>query len=284
MANKSKQLLWCFLGALLYSIGVNVFMAPCNLYAGGITGVAQLIINGFGLHYKDFNLEGILYFVINIPIFLYAYKVYGSKFLGKSLFCIVADTVMLTIIPIPATPVVGELLTTCIMGGVLTGLGAAFVVSNGISAGGGTDLLGMAVSKNHNISVGKLSLTINILVYMICGILYSLEIALYSFIVSLICSTVVDRMHKQNRNVSVNVLTRKPDEVVKLIFDTINRGATVLNGRGGYSGEKTDMVVTVMSEYEYERFFKLVKTVDENAFVFVQPDVIINGAYEKRLL
>ena len=132
-------------------------------------------------------------------------------------------------------------------------------------------------------SVGKVSLTINIFVYIISAYLFSLEVAIYSILASIFCSLIIDKIHMQNNNVSVNILSEKYNEISKIILKDLNRDATILEGIGAYSNKEKKLIVSIMSQYELNILKRKVQEIDSNAFIFIQPHISIFGNFEKRL-
>ena len=100
---------------------------------------------------------------------------------------------------------------------------------------------------------------------------------------SLICSLVIDKIHLQNNNVEVNILSNKPKEISDSIIKVINRSTTILKGIGGFTEESKYMIISIMSEYELEKCKEFVHEIDENAFIFISNDISVLGNYEKRL-
>ena len=154
-----------------------MFVVPNNLYTGGVLGIAQLIrsivIEVFELKI-DFDFSGILYYLLNIPLFFIAYKKLSKTFFIRTLIVITLQTVMLSIVP--TTAVVSDVLTNVLVGGLLGGAGLGIVLSTGASTGG-TDIVGLVLAKKNNqLSVGKLGLCVNIFTYTVAGIMFGLEI------------------------------------------------------------------------------------------------------------
>ena len=155
------DLLKSILGSLLFCFAVNIFIVPNNLYTAGILGLSQLIrsfiLNIFGVK-MTFDFSGIIYYIINIPLFIIAYKNVGKNFFFRTLFAITIQTIMLSLIP--CKQLVDDLLTNVVVGGMLGGIGVGMILSSGASSGG-TDIIGLTLAKrNNHFSVGKIGLLI----------------------------------------------------------------------------------------------------------------------------
>lgn len=271
-----------YLGTLIYCLGVVYFLRPLNLFAGGFVGISQLLTNLFS-PISGIDLEGIIYLVINMPLFILGFIFLGKGFIAKSLEMVVLQSVLLTFLPPPAAPILSDTLTSCIVSGVIEGIGGGLVFQS-FSSSGGTDILGMLlIKKNHNMRVGYISIIINFVVYTISGILFSPEVAIYSFITLAIEGIVIDNLHKQNRVVTVFIFTEKSDEICHYIMDTLSRTATRLQATGVYSEEAIDMLFVVLSEYEYNKLKREIPRIDEKAFMAANQGSVGFGDFEKRV-
>ena len=178
-----KDLTKALIGSLLFCIAMNFFVVPNHLYTGGILGLSQLIrsiiIDTFKINIS-FDFSGILYYIINIPLFIVAYKKVSKTFFFRTLFAVSVQAIMLSIIP--NVQLLDDILTNVVVGGIVGGVGVGLLLSSGASTGG-TDIVGLALAKkNNHFSVGKLGLIINVFIYSIAGIRYGLEIMIYSII------------------------------------------------------------------------------------------------------
>lgn len=278
-----KNLLFCILGTLVYSLGFLFFIKPANLYTGGFLGVAQLLsLLTKNTPLAAFDIQGILYFLMNIPLLIIGSKKLGFKFMTSSIICIVSESILLSVIPTPAIPIIEDTLANCVIGGCIEGIGTA-ISFNAFASGGGTDILGMLLCRKFkNLTVGKVSLAVNIIVYVISAFLFSVEVAIFSFVASFIATFVTDHLHKQNNFVIANIITDKTVEVKEYILTTLNRDATEITGTGAYSKADKKMIIAVMSEYELTLLERDIKNVDSKAFIFIQRNASIIGNFEKR--
>ncbi|OYP54769.1 hypothetical protein CG709_01615 [Lachnotalea glycerini] len=273
-------------GTFLYAAGVNLFIVPAGLYSGGFVGIAQIIrtllVNYTSLNLGNLDVAGIINLVMNIPLFLLAYKKLGKRFFEKTVFGTILLTVFLTIIKNPMIPIVEDELTACIVGGILAGFGTGIMLRAGGSSGG-LDILGMYVTKvKPGFSVGKLSMTVNFFVYIACALLFNIQVVIYSVIYTVFVSIVMDRAHYQNINTSVTIFTKKTN-VADAIMAEMVRGVTEWKGKGAYTNEDTTILVTVISKYEIARLKRIVYDIDPNAFMIMSSRLDVYGNFEKRL-
>ena len=137
--NRWLRIVAAVVGELIAAAALNLFIVPLNLYTGGAMGVCQLIRTllqtYLGLNFGSYDIAGILYFLVNIPILLYGYKYLGQGLVIKTIICTVAFSLFYSIIPIPSAPIVADYLTACLLGGILTGIGSGIVLTCGCSRG-----------------------------------------------------------------------------------------------------------------------------------------------------
>lgn len=280
-----KKFLNATFGTIIFVIGVNLFVVPANLYNGGILGIAQLIrsflITVFHINFP-FDIAGLINFAFNIPLFIIAFKKVSKTFFARTIWCVLIQTIAFTLIPIPSAPIIEEMITSTLVGGVIAGIGSGVVLLSSAS-GGGTDIIGIVLSlRNKNLSVGKIGLAINIFVYGISGIFFGFEIMIYSIIYSIFCSLVVDNTHIQNICSSAIIFTKnKPNKLIDFIENELERGSTFWEGEGGYNKDKTYVVYVTLSKYELQRLERHLKDLDEHAFMVKNQNLGVVGNYPK---
>ena len=282
------RMLACILGELIAAFSLNYFIVPLGLYSGGSMGVCQLIrtllqIWG-GLSFGDYDIAGILYFLSNFPILLYARGILGRKFVLKTVVCTMAFSLFYSVIPAPSTMVVNDTLTACLLGGILTGVGSGLVLTCG-GSGGGLDVIGLCLSKKGSrFTVGRFSMTFNAFLYALCLILFTPETAIYSVIYNFASAMVVDKAHQQNISVQALIFTRAGErELGRVIMDELGRGVTWWEGVGAYTGENVHVLCVCLSKYEIEELFHTVHEMDPHAFITLQEGVRIYGNFQKKL-
>lgn len=275
------------LGSLLFCIGFNGFIVPLNLYSGGTMGVSQLI-STLLIDYahidslKNFNTSGLINFALNVPLFYLGYKAIGKVFCVRTAFSVATQALLISIVPVPSVPIVNDILTSCLVGGIIAGVGIGITLRAGASTGG-ADVIGLYLTKKKNdFSVGKFTLYFNSCIYIICILLLNLQTGIYSIIFSIAITSTIDRIHYQNINMNVMIFTKVENMHKKIIFD-LHRGVTHWNGFGGYTNDDTHILLTVVSKYEIEKLKEAVLDVDPKAFIILNEGSQITGNYEKRL-
>jgi len=271
-------------GSLLYALGMNLFLTPLHLFSGGGVGLAQLITLFLEnlIDVGSFNLYGIVYMLINIPLLFLAYFQLGYKFFIKTLIGSGAISLFITLVPTLSVPIVEDYLTAVLIGGIAAGAGVGLILIAG-GSGGGIDVVAMwAAKKFRNASVGKISLYFNVLLYAIMLFLFDAETVIYSLIYTVIFTLILDKTHYQNINVRVMIFTKK-DGIDQAINVRTGRGVTKWDGCGAYTKESTQILVSCINKYEVNEMMDLVHSIDPQAFIIVDENVTVNGNFEKRL-
>ena len=275
---EGKRCLFSVLGAFLYAVGINLFMVPSGLYTGGLMGICQvirtLLAELFHLDFSNFDIAGIIYYIMNIPIFIVAFARIGRAFFAKTVLAVSAMTLFMSVIPVGA--VVEDVMASCVVGGIISGAGVGIMLRMG-SSGGGMDVIGVLLTKwKRDFSVGKVSLFVNLALYGTCLFLFDVDVVLYS--------VAMDRMHTQNINVEVNVITKADTTALeKEVFNEVGRGITKWSALGAYTYDRSHVLYILLSKYEVNRLKSIIHKHDPNAFIVVNEGVSVDGNYLKKL-
>jgi len=286
--NRWLRMFIAIFGSFLGAAAVNLFIVPMNLYTGGLLGLCQvvrtLLQTYLHLSFGSYDIAGILYLLLNIPILLFAYKTLGRGLVIRTLICTVAYSVSYSIIPIPAEPIIKDMLTSCLLGGILCGVASGIVLTCGCS-GGGLDVVGLCLSKRgSHITVGKFSLGFNAFLYLACLLLFNASVAIYSIIYNFFSAMVLDRMHQQNITVQAIIITHGDERKMSgFIMEKLGRGVTYWSGTGAYTGEDVHVLCVCLSKYEIEELRHAVHSFDPHAFLVVQEGVQVDGNFLRKL-
>ncbi|WP_071441434.1 YitT family protein [Traorella massiliensis] len=274
------------LGSSLFALGVNLLVVPLNLYSSGLLGVSQVlrsIVNLIIPSQSQYDWSGYVYFALNIPLYIMAYRSLSHRFFYLSILSTIVQSVVLVLVPIPQTPLLEDALTSVLVGGLIGGIGIGLCLREG-GSGGGFDILGMYYAlKTKGGSVGRLSLILNAIVYLICAVLFDVETAIYSILYVAVFTLALDRFHTQNIATHVMIFSQNK-EIKKKIISQLRRGVTYWHGYGAYTDHDMDIIVTIISKYEISALKKLVLDLDEHAFIVISEGLHVIGNYEKRLL
>ena len=280
---KLDDVLRAIIGSLLFCFAINTFVTPNHLYTGGILGLSQLIrsiVNDVFNVNTTFDYSGIIYYLINIPLFIIAYKNISRQFFFRTLFAVSIQAIMLSVIP--TKPIIDDLLTNVLVGGLIAGVGVGIILSSGASTGG-TDIIGLIVAKkNNHFSVGKLGLIVNIFIYVIAGYRYGLEIMVYSIIYSFCDNVMVDKLHEQNICSTAFIFCKENPRIINdYIKNELNRDFTYWDAKGGYDDSRTYIIYTALTKYELIKLERELKKLKTPCFMVKSEGVGIKGEFKK---
>ena len=286
MVYEGKRSLFCIFGAFLYAAGINLFVVPAGLYTGGVMGLCQVIrtilTSVVGLDFGSFDVAGLIYYLLNVPIFIIAFTRIGRKFFAKTLVTVTAMSAFMSFIP--AVKLVDDVMAACVVGGIVSGAGVGIVLRMS-SSGGGMDVIGMLLTKwKKDFSVGKVNLLVNLVLYGSCLFLFDVPVVIYSVIYAAVYSVAMDKMHTQNINVEVTVITKADTvELEREVFGELGRGITKWVAQGAYTGEESHILYIMLSKYEVNRLTSMIHESDPQAFIVVNEGVNVDGNFLKKL-
>ncbi|MBR0091131.1 MAG: YitT family protein [Lachnospiraceae bacterium] len=289
LKTESTRWILMLVGAFLYVVAVNEFVVPVGLYSGGIMGLAQLIRTFMTdvLHLQLGNVEiaSVIFYLMNLPGLLLARRLMGRLYLLKTIVAMTFMTVLMTLLPIVQPPIMGDdLLGSCIVGGMLGGVGVGLILRAG-STLGGMEVIGVILlNNNRGISIGRVNTAVNMVVYIIMFFVFDPHVAIYSLICGAVNSVAIDRVYSQNINMEVHVITTADTtQLEQRLMKELDRGITKWTVVGAYSGSEQKMLYMIVNKYEVRKLRMIVNEFDSHAFVVSKSGVGINGNYAKHL-
>ena len=273
-------------GTLLYALGMNLFVVPAGLYTGGIMGLSQLL-RTFLLRATGWapaiDIAGLINYAINLPMLALAWRRLDHRVVLKTLLSVTGTTIFLSLVP--RTDILsGDQLARCLIGGMLCGCGIGLLLWMG-GTSGGMDLLGMMLIKSgSHTSIGHVNLCWNLMLYAICACAFSLSTAIYSILFSFVSTTAMDKLHMQNINIEVTVVTKilSPEMEHEILVD-LHRGITRMDGIGEYTGDPVHVFYILVSKYEIGRLRAIIMKYDPRAFIVAKDDAVIYGNYKRKV-
>ena len=292
MLQKVQQNRWLrlcvgILGGILMAAGINLIIVPQGMYSGGLYGLCQvirtLIVTNLGVE-PTVDLAGIFYLLVNIPLIVLAWRTLGREFVVGMTAVTVINSIALAVIPSPATPIIADKLTSCLLGGIVSGFSSGLILTCGCSTGG-LDVLGLYLSKlGKGFTVGRFSITFNTALYVLCAVLFDLSTAIYSAIYVVFQALFLDRAHQQNISVQMLIFTKAdPERLNQTILEKLDRSFTLWEGRGGYSHEQVHVMCVCLNKYELASVQMALSEIDPHAFYVVQEGVRVGGNFGRHL-
>lgn len=264
---KFREYFFITLGTLMVALATKFLLAPNKVAAGGVIGLA-IIINSF----FPFLDIGLLSLIMNGFLFIIAFIFIGSKFGGKTIYASVSLSGLIWALNKGITsniPITHDLFLASIFGTIISGIGMGIVFNQNASTGG-TDIIAKIVSKFINAPIGKSLLTVDFVITLFSAISFGIEIGMYSLLSVLFNGFVIDIII-EGLNICKQIMVISPENnlIRKFIIEELERGCTIFTAKGGYTGNDTYILYTVLSRREFIRLKEFIKQVDKKAFITV---------------
>jgi len=268
-----KDYLLILLGSTLQAISLRVFLIPAKLASGGVSGLSQIVNNFTGWPI------GLMVLIGNIPLFIMGWRFLGGpRFAARTAFSILTFSILIDVplFFLPTNGITGDIVLNALYGGVTSGIGFGLVY-RGRGTSGGSDILARILSSWRGIPVTQSYLITDAVIIFLAGISFSWENALYA-LVMLYVSGIAAESISQGANIlrTGMIITALPDPIKDGIFTRLGRGVTIMDGRGGYSGEEKSILLCVVTRAEIPHLKALTRELDPKAFL------IIGQAHEVR--
>lgn len=259
----SWNLLLITVGSLVFCLGVKSLVVPQGFITGGVTGVGLLFY-----YYTDALGPGSWYFIINIPLFLLGWAMVSRRFFLYSVYGMVVSSLFLDLIQFQI-PIQDPFLAVLAAGAVI-GAGAG-IVFHSLGSLGGNDIIAIVLYQRYNFRMGTYFFLFNLVLYAFSFSILPVETVLYSLAMSFVTSQVIDHvMTMFNQRKMVLIVSRSPREIADGIHRRLNRGATFLEGKGTYTGNPKQIILTVVHNYQLKRLEEVVFQQDPDAFVITE--------------
>tara|TARA_B100000809_G_scaffold266504_1_gene329555 strand:- start:15729 stop:16613 length:885 start_codon:yes stop_codon:yes gene_type:complete len=268
------------IGILLASVGLKMFLLPNGFLDGGVTGIAILLSELF-----DFDISYFL-ILVSIPFLILAWFNLSRRIFIKSVISIIALAVIIHFENFNA--ITDDKLLIAIFGGLFLGAGIGLTIKNGAVLDG-SEILGIFINDRLGISIGKVILLFNAVLFSATAILLSIEVAMYSILTFIVTGKVIDLMIEGFEDyVGLMIFSEKVAEINKELIRVVGAGTTLYQGSGGF-GERglqtnKEIIHTVINRIDIRRTYNLIDSIDKKAFI-IEFDVnkIKGGVYTKFL-
>lgn len=253
------------LGSVLFAAGFQFFLYPNSIIVGGVSGIAMII------NYLTQLPVGVMTIVLNIPLFIIAWKHFGTKFIIASLVGMLLSSVFVDLFALISYSPTSDMLLACIIGGAVKGLGLGIIYYAGATTGG-TDIIAKFVRLRFPyLNFGTvILLTDAVIILAFAAIFKKVEAAMYAVIAMFVVSKVVDLVLYGIDNSSVcYIISEKSEQLVTDITDRLHRGVTILEGEGAYSHQNKQVLLCVVKRTQIAEIRKMIRNIDENAFFIV---------------
>lgn len=265
----------------IIALGWTAFLIPNNMLGGGVNGIATIVywVTGLSTGYTIFTLNAIL--------ILFSFKILGWRFGVKTIYCIAVMAFFFSLLQniLGDVPVISDKFLAAIIGGGIGGFANGIIFLSGGSTGG-VDIITMVVNKYRNISLGRFTLAMNLViigssffVFQDLEILQRVELIIYSLVGNFVSSYCMDLAFTGSKqSVQMFIFSSKPEVIADRIGNEIHRGVTIIKGTGWYTKQDNDILMAVVRKTQCQSVIRIVKQEDPKAFVSVNT---VMGVYGK---
>ena len=250
--------LGCIIGGAAYPL----FLVPNNIAPGGLTGIATIFNYLWGWP------VGVTSMAMNLPLFIIGFKEMGHIFVFRSLVATVLFSACIDLIPLP--PLTDDILLGSVYGALVLGVGLGLIMRGGATTGG-SDMIARMVNKRFPfLTVGTFLFLVDCAVILCAAFTMSARAALYALICIFVNAKAVDLVLAGFGSAKACfIITNRAVDISQRIMTELDRGATVVNGTGAYSGQERTLLISVVSQREVIPLKKIVRQEDEKAFMFI---------------
>ncbi|WP_136809796.1 YitT family protein [Desulfosediminicola flagellatus] len=263
-------------GSLIYIVGMNGIVVHHNFIPGGLYGLCLFIF------YKtDLLSPGIWYLVLNVPLLILGWIYVSRRFILYTIYSVLLITVASELITVDLG--ITDQLYAAIAGGAIIGTGSG-VLLRSIGSAGGLDVIAIILNRYFNLGIGKTFMLFNMLLFSLVISQYGADIFIASVILTAVTSTSLNYcLTMFNQRKIVYVISEKSQQISDSISDTLKLGSTLIQGRGAYSGQDKEILMTITNNILLKRLEEAVFTIDEDALFIVENSYdVIGSNFNKR--
>ena len=262
------------IGAILAAFSIEEFLAPNNIYDGGIVGISMIID-----YYLPLKLSHIIV-ILSIPFVIFGIKRLGKRFVVKFIYATIVFSVMTEVFA-PFANATREKILAVVFGGIFLGAGVGLVLRGG-GCLDGTEIVGVIMSRKFSVSTAQVVLIFNIIIYTVAGFCFSLDSGMYSLIMYLITSKVIDYVEiGLDSAKSVIMITEDGTALAEKIYEELGRTVTFIKGEGLVSNSKKVILYCVVTRAEIFELKSIIKSVPGSTFTTISEVSEIVGNHMK---
>src|SRR5471030_17198 len=270
-----SRVFFMILGSILAAMGLEIFLIPNNIIDGGITGISIM-----ASHLTSIQL-GV--FIFNLPFIFIGYRQIGKTFALSTIFSVICFSICVTLLhPVPG--VTQDTLLATIFGGIILGVGVGLIIRNGGSLDG-TEIIAIILEKRSIFSIGEIVMFFNLFILGSSGFIFGWDRAMYSLIAYFIAFKTIDiTVEGLNESKAVIIVSERNKDISEAIMARLGRAITLLDGKGAYSGTKTNVIYVVLSRLEVAKLKNIVHGFDEEALITITSVEGTGKSYKKKAI
>ena len=273
-----KRFILLFLGSTLAGIGLEIFLIPNNIIDGGIVGIS--IMTG----YLTKLPVGLFIFALNIPFFIFGYIQIGKTFAISTVFSVLMLSIWVSILhPVPG--LTNDVFLAAVFGGIILGIGVGLIIRYGGSLDG-TEIVAIVLDKKTAFSIGEIVMFFNLFILSSAGLVFGWDRAMYSLVAYFIAFKVIDlTIEGLDESKEVMIISDKYEEITEVLMARLGRGVTLLQAKGGYTGEPKGVLYCVLTRLEISKLKSIITEIDEDAFVTISSvHEVMGGRFKKKAI
>lgn len=284
---KIKNILMLTVAGIVNAIGVTMFLAPVKLYDSGISGTSMLL----GQLTPEWMSLSLFLAVLNIPIFLFGAKKQGWLFTVYAVYVVaiysLSAWLITDVLPVDVSflsPFAKDDLFLCaVFGGLISGAGSGIAIRYG-GAMDGIEVLAVIFAKKLSLTVGTFVMIYNVVLYIVCGVIYhSWILPLYSIVTYIVALKVIDYIVEGfDRSKSAMIITEKHEEICEKLSKQFENGITFFDAKGYYSDSDKTVIYFVLNRFQIGKMREIVHSVDPNAYISITEVADIFGAKQEK--
>ncbi len=275
----SRDYVVIVLGIFIYAFGFSAFIFPEKVVIGGVAGLGTLV---YFVTQKMFGWGipvAVTQYAVNLLLLAMAYRTVGRTFVLRTIFGTTVISLFIgVLVPLFPEPLIqGQTFMNVIIGGICCGLGVGMVFTHNGSTGG-TDIVAAMVAKKTNTTVGRTMLYVDLCIISSSYLLFhEVDTVIFGYIILFLTAYITDLLINTNRQaVQFTIISENWEQIATAINNDAHRGCTVLTGMGWYSRHEVKMLIVMCRKIEAVTIFRIVKSVDEHAFI---TQANVNGVY-----
>jgi uncharacterized membrane-anchored protein YitT (DUF2179 family) len=256
------------IGATIQGIGLRLFLVPANLASGGVTGISQLIN-----HFTGWPI-GLMVLIGNVPLFTLGWRFLGGRrFALRTAFAVIAYSLVVDLIPrlhlLPTNGITDDIFLNSLYGAVVSGVGYGLVYRAG-GTSGGSDVLARILNHYRSLSMTQSYLLVDSVVILSAGFVFGWKQALYAIITLYVSGIVSENVLEGPGTVrTALIVTGEAKPISDRILEEMERGVTILQGTGAYTGNERPVIYCVITRSEVAQLKDIVREIDPQAFIVI---------------
>ncbi len=256
------------IGSIVQAIGLRLFLVPAQLASGGVTGISQLIN-----HYTNWPI-GLMVLVGNLPLFILGWRYLGGpRFVLRTALAVLIYSVATDLIPrlnlLPANGITDDIFLNSLYGAVISGVGYGFVY-RARATSGGSDVLARILNHHRSIPMTQSYLLVDSAVILAAGFVFGWKQALYAIITLYVSGLVSETVLEGPGTVrTALIVTGQAEAISERVLAEMERGVTILQGIGGYTGNDRPVIYCVITRSEVAQLKNIVHELDPLAFIVI---------------